>query len=129
MQLCECGCGNAAPIAKKTNRSRGWVAGQPVRYIRGHNARDFSWLAYLPGESNPAWRGDKAGYHAIHYRVRNERGLASEHACVDCGAAAAHWSFTGKTGYSTNVTAYDPRCNKCHITFDRKKGLCGCKEE
>src|SRR5712691_2773604 len=36
--LCECGCGLAAPIATQTMRRRGWIKGQPVRFIRGHNA-------------------------------------------------------------------------------------------
>lgn len=38
-QLCECGCGEPAPIAKKTSRSLGHRAGQPVRFIAGHNCR------------------------------------------------------------------------------------------
>jgi hypothetical protein len=38
-KLCECGCGNLAPIAKKTNRSRGWKKGKPLRFIQGHNGR------------------------------------------------------------------------------------------
>jgi hypothetical protein len=33
---CHCGCGLPAPIAKKTNRSKGHVKGQPVRFINGH---------------------------------------------------------------------------------------------
>lgn len=36
--LCHCGCGNKAPIAKQTNKVLGHVAGQPVRYISGHNS-------------------------------------------------------------------------------------------
>lgn len=34
---CECGCGQPAPIATKTNRRRGHVKGQPVRFVSGHN--------------------------------------------------------------------------------------------
>lgn len=37
--LCQCGCGQPAPIAKRTVTSRGRVAGQPLRFIRGHNSR------------------------------------------------------------------------------------------
>ena len=36
-KLCECGCGNLAPIAKLTIKKRGWIAGQPLRFIAGHN--------------------------------------------------------------------------------------------
>ncbi len=36
-KLCECGCGQPAPIAKRTNTKLGHVKGQPVRFIAGHN--------------------------------------------------------------------------------------------
>lgn len=36
---CECGCGRPTSIAKVTDSARGWVAGQPVRFIRGHAAK------------------------------------------------------------------------------------------
>jgi len=37
--LCECGCGGAASIAKQTYTSRGQRQGYPVRFIRGHYVR------------------------------------------------------------------------------------------
>lgn len=39
MKSCECGCGEPAPIAKMTNSKWGHIAGQPVRFVAGHNAR------------------------------------------------------------------------------------------
>lgn len=33
---CECGCGQPTNPAPKTCRRKGWVAGQPLRFIRGH---------------------------------------------------------------------------------------------
>lgn len=41
--LCACGCGQSAPISPYTERSRGYVRGEPRRFIRGHNARR-QWL-------------------------------------------------------------------------------------
>ena len=38
-KLCECGCGQLAPIAKMTKARLGHVKGQPVRFISGHNGR------------------------------------------------------------------------------------------
>ena len=35
--FCECGCGLPAPLARCTDRRRGHVKGQPVRFIKGHN--------------------------------------------------------------------------------------------
>lgn len=36
-KLCECGCGQPAPIAPYALRSKGWVGGQPLRFVHGHN--------------------------------------------------------------------------------------------
>lgn len=36
---CQCGCGFAAPIAKRTDRNSGYVKGQQLRYVRGHGRR------------------------------------------------------------------------------------------
>lgn len=37
--LCQCGCGNPAPIARKTSKAEGAVKGQPRRFIKGHHTR------------------------------------------------------------------------------------------
>lgn len=39
MKLCECGCGQPAPVARQTLASRGYVKGQPVRFVFGHHNR------------------------------------------------------------------------------------------
>jgi hypothetical protein len=36
---CHCGCGELAPVAKKTHRAESAIKGQPRRFIAGHNAR------------------------------------------------------------------------------------------
>lgn len=37
VKLCECGCGQPAPIAKQTHTSLGHIKGQPIRFIVGHH--------------------------------------------------------------------------------------------
>jgi HNH endonuclease len=37
MALCKCGCGGEAPLAARNRKDRGWVKGQPVNFIHGHN--------------------------------------------------------------------------------------------
>lgn len=37
--LCECGCGGATLRAPNTANDRGWVKGEPMRFILGHAAR------------------------------------------------------------------------------------------
>jgi hypothetical protein len=39
VKLCECGCGQPAPISGVTDRRKGWVKGKPRRFIHGHNTR------------------------------------------------------------------------------------------
>jgi len=39
VKLCECGCGQPAPIAKHTDKRCGHIVGQPCHFIKGHNGR------------------------------------------------------------------------------------------
>lgn len=39
LKLCECGCGQETKLASKTSSKRGWVKGQPLRFINGHNTK------------------------------------------------------------------------------------------
>jgi hypothetical protein len=63
--LCECGCGNPAPIAKATTRSRGWIKGKPMRFILGHVANvqthepvaDRFWRRVEKGDGCWLWTG------------------------------------------------------------------------
>lgn len=36
---CQCGCGEKTRMAPQTSKEKGWVAGEPVRYVRGHGNR------------------------------------------------------------------------------------------
>jgi hypothetical protein len=38
-RLCACGCGEAVPVARRTDRRTGAVAGRPGRFVHGHNPR------------------------------------------------------------------------------------------
>lgn len=48
--ICQCGCGQPAPIATRTSAKHGWVNGQPKRFIRGHRHR----LVEPPSPPNPS---------------------------------------------------------------------------
>lgn len=39
--LCQCGCGKTTTIIRKTEKSKGRIAGQPSRFIKGHHAALF----------------------------------------------------------------------------------------
>lgn len=77
--LCQCGCGQRAPIATSTCHSRGHVRGQPLRFINHHNAR--------AGKHHPAWKTgkslDPSGYVMVRLggsRRKTEHILVAERA-------------------------------------------------
>lgn len=85
----------------------------------------------LPGDCHPMWKGDDAGYDAIHLRLRARRGPATQSSCIDCGGPADQWSYTkdcpnekreerqGRVhAYSTDLNRYVARCFSCHTLFD-----------
>lgn len=84
--------------------------------------------ASLPLDRNPNWSGAEATYPAVHLRLARHQGRAADHACVDCGLAAAHWSYdhTDRNEkrspegllYSVNPDHYSPRCVPCHSALD-----------
>lgn len=37
--FCHCGCGERTPLARQTRTEREQLAGEPIKFIRGHNAR------------------------------------------------------------------------------------------
>lgn len=48
VKLCECGCGQPAPIAKSSDARFGYVKGQPKRFILGHSSRRVDWAPRRP---------------------------------------------------------------------------------
>lgn len=86
------------------------------------------------GPEHVSWQGDNVQYGGIHCRLRSHRGLASSHACVDCGKPAQQWAYDHKDPneliqqdgkcqglpYSTNLEHYEPKCISCHRLSDLK---------
>lgn len=83
MKLCECGCGQAAPIAKQTSARSGVVKGQPLRFVMGHFVRTRP-----RGEAHPSWRGGRyrhaSGYTMVRCvgHARAKKGYVLEHILV-----------------------------------------------
>lgn len=74
------------------------------------------------GEKHPGWKGDKAGYLAIHAWV--QRRLGKPNKCVECGTATAkkfEWAnISGK--YKRNVKDFRRLCTSCHRKEGYQKG-------
>lgn len=77
------------------------------------------------------FKGDNAGYLAIHVRLRNLYGNPNTHDCVVCGKTSASYAYNNsgiseKTDvvsgltvrYSVDLTQYSPMCNSCHRKVD-----------
>ena len=94
MKLCECGCGQPAPIAKWNNERRGHVKGQPIRFIPGHHNRVSRppltvrfWNNVQRGSPDECWEwqgrlttwgygrigsgGERTHAHRISYKLHN----------------------------------------------------------
>ena len=97
--LCQCGCGELAPIAAQTDNRRGWVRGQPIRWIKGHENRPncpYYTVDETTGCWNWNWMRDTGGYGRLHdkpaHRVIYEQmvgpipdGLHLDHLCRNRG--------------------------------------------
>lgn len=76
MKSCECGCGNPAPIASKTNSKSGYLKGEPMRFINGHNSR---------GSNNINYRGGLTMFRGRWYiTLRNGKKELYARAVMEC---------------------------------------------
>ena len=109
--LCMCGCGQATPLARWTDRRTGLVKGQPVRFVPGHQSR-LAPVEYLKadcGYDTPCWvwqlAKDRKGYGQLRVggrlrrapRVYYERefgtipeGLQIDHLCENKACVNPH---------------------------------------
>lgn len=110
-------CG--VPGCDRAHYGRGWC--QP-HYRRWKRTGDV-------GEDVPIRAKDGPHYITVHKRLRDQRGPASDHYCVDCGRPATEWSYIHHNDpeakvssrglrYSADLRRYAPRCSRCHARFD-----------
>ena len=66
------------------------------------------------GPMNPRWKGDEAGYQAMHLRVYAERGKPVH--CQVCQKPAHEWA--NLTGNYQDIEDYAPMCRSCHRRYD-----------
>jgi hypothetical protein len=84
---CQCGCGEKTTLAPTTNRPRGWVAGEPVRYVSGHHRRGKGtswqtrfWRFVTLGDPAHCWEwtGSREGGYG-RFRQSNDRRAVVAH--------------------------------------------------
>ncbi|HUH22049.1 MAG TPA: HNH endonuclease signature motif containing protein, partial [Gaiellaceae bacterium] len=100
-EFCECGCGERPPLATVTIRIRGWVKGQPIRFVNGHRSRllnpghevdpetgCWNWQGYVNPRTGYAgmvhYEGRRDNAHRVYYKKHRgpiPSGLELDHTC------------------------------------------------
>jgi len=72
-------------------------------------------------DDNPAWKGDKAGYSAIHKWLVNHKKKIG--ICVMCkkDKRTEYANVSGK--YKRDVKDFIELCTSCHRTFDNRRKI------
>lgn len=101
-KLCECGCGELAPVATRNHSRYGWVKGQPMRFVKGH----------------AGWKLDtEPSYSAVHQYLRSHFPKAGR--CEQCGLEGRTvYALTHGKSYSRDREDYRELCQRCHIIYD-----------
>lgn len=79
----------------------------------------------LIGSNNPQWRGDRAGYKALHLRVASERGQPMYCTICKCSGPEYKYEWANMSGDYTDINSYKRLCVSCHRILDadrRKRG-------
>lgn len=71
------------------------------------------------GSVNGNWKGNEAGYHALHKRVVVERGKPQ--LCEQCGQTKGRMEWCNLSGNYTDINDYARLCNSCHKRLDHER--------
>lgn len=144
--LCQCGCGKPTRIAERTRASRGWVKGEPLRFVPGHADRKVYYAEdnpdwYLPNTLNglchcgcglptkPARttsqdagtiKGELRRYVADHHIVNDERALTVSKVCSHCKVEKLLRCYYKN---KSNPDGYSDWCMSCQVSatpYDKK---------
>ena len=70
------------------------------------------------GSANHMWRGNEAGYKALHLRVAALRGKPSSCEWCDAAGYTGRFEWANLTGHYEDVDDYIRLCVPCHRKFD-----------
>lgn len=79
----------------------------------------------LVGENALHWAGDNIGYYGLHAWIRKELGKPS--ICNHCTSTTEkRYEWANISGeYNRNLDDWIRLCRKCHIKYDKERGLWG----
>ena len=117
--LCECGCGTSIPSHDARGRPRRFVHGHAGGPLVGHEVTAETRekiAATKRGSRNPAWKGDRAGYNAIHkwlFTYYEKSGI-----CEECETEAkTEWANVSGE-YKRDRADFLELCISCHRRAD-----------
>lgn len=140
--LCGCGCGQRTDIATVNHATRGWVKGQPKRFVHGHNARLYRFASTLsstlcgcgcgqftqistrlrgpsrrerPGQAQRFIKGHHVYVTAAVFEARRKR--AEVHLC-ECGCGTRTTRWRGNQFHRFSPGHHKPRWN---VPYSAKK--------
>ena len=70
------------------------------------------------GSANHTWKGDEAGYSALHLRVESARGKPQQCSRCDTTDPARFYEWANLTGHYEDVLDYARMCRQCHRAYD-----------
>jgi hypothetical protein len=74
------------------------------------------------GPANSSWRGDRAGYQALHARLYRTLGKPSY--CVRCDSKddpQVVYEWANLTGNYADINDYERMCRSCHRRYDNAR--------
>jgi len=89
MTVCECGCGQPVPLARQTRTRSGYLKGQPIRFVNGHNWRGKT------GASTPRFRhgASHTSEHNSYMSAKDRCTNPSNHSWKNYGGRGIRFLF------------------------------------
>lgn len=97
-----------------------WLKREGIAIRTRSEAAKITLNGVKQNESNPMWKGDKAGYGSIHTWVRKRLGTPAK--CENCGRTDQkkyEWANLDDHSCKRNLKDWIRLCAKCHRRFDR----------
>lgn len=107
--ICECGCGQRTRLAPVSDRSKGWIKGEPLRFVLGHHLR------HQTGERAPRWKGGRHISSHGYVALWTPEGRRYEHVVVAERALGRPLRNFGRGNAKTEVVH--------HINGDKQDNL------
>lgn len=102
---CQCCCGQKTQIATRTDKAKGWIKGQPLNYVKGHN------LSVATRQKSDKALGHKTFDPNGYVRIQTSHGRKYQHILIAEQRIGRPLRFFGK-GNPNNEIVHHKNGNK-----------------